>query len=249
MADAILPQLKELLHYCPETGIFTWLVSRGRTAKASSVAGCLDKSTGYKVIRSLGKKYKAHRLAWLYVYGGFPPDGVDHINRVKTDNRICNLRLATQAENGQNLSIYNNNTCGHTGVSWNKPRQKWQAYIKINQKQIYLEELAALSRPPPPPRMPQIEDDGPLDLSKELYKQYRKAQQMLMDAEYDDAPLNYRTQTLNAISSIISQLVKLQMDLHTLEEVKKIEGALAATLKKFPEIQQEFLEEYAKGLA
>lgn len=111
-----------------------------------------------------------------------------------------------------------------------------------------LEELAALNRPPPPPRMPQIEDDGPLDLSKELHKQYRKAQQMLMDAEYDEAPLNYRTQTLNAISSIISQLVKLQMDLHTLEEVKKIEGALIETLKEMPEVREAFLLKYKGAL-
>ncbi len=88
-----------------------------------------------------------------------------------------------------------------------------------------------------------------LDLHQELLKQYAKAKQMLQDAESSDEPLNYRVQALNAISSIISQLVKLQADLYQMEEIKKVEGALAQTLKKFPDIQQDFLDNYKGALS
>jgi hypothetical protein len=108
-----------------------------------------------------------------------------------------------------------------------------------------LDEIAALNQPQKPPA---VNQDGPLDLSDELHKQYQKAKQMLQDAEYEEAPLNYRVQALNAISSIIAQLVKLQSDLHTLEEVKKIEAALGTTLKKFPEVQADFFDELGKAL-
>lgn len=93
---------------------------------------------------------------------------------------------------------------------------------------------------------PQIAAQGPLNLGDELLKQYARAKLMLQEAE--EEPLNYRTQTLNAITSIIGQIVKLQSDLHTLEEVKKIEVALSTALKKFPDLQQEFLGEYKGAL-
>lgn len=139
MATAILSQkaLKELLHYDPETGEFTWLVSRGRKAKAGSTAGSLDRHE-YQVIGVQGKLYLAHRLAWLYAHGEFPPNDLDHINRVRADNRLQNLRLATRAENMQNISIPSSNTSGHVGVSWYKRGQKWQASITVNYKRIGL---------------------------------------------------------------------------------------------------------------
>jgi hydroxypyruvate isomerase len=87
-----------------------------------------------------------------------------------------------------------------------------------------------------------------LDLHQELLKQYAKAKQMLQDAESSDEPLNYRVQALNAISSIISQLVKLQADLYQMEEIKKVEGALVETLKAMPEVREAFLSKYAGAL-
>ena len=129
-------ELKNVLHYNPETGIFTWRVNRG-PAKIGDVSGCPDKS-GYIVIGLSGKRYKAHRLSWLYCYGEFPPSQIDHINRVKSDNRIANLRLATNAENKQNTSKQRNNTSGCTGVYFQKNGGKWIAYIKLNNRQIYL---------------------------------------------------------------------------------------------------------------
>lgn len=129
--------LKKDLHYDPETGEFTWLVSTNYNALAGSTAGCLDRQE-YQVIRVQGKNYKAHRLAWLYTHGEFPPDGLDHKNRDRSDNRISNLRLATNAENMQNIPIPSSNTSGHIGVSWDKATQKWLAQIQINRKKINL---------------------------------------------------------------------------------------------------------------
>lgn len=106
-----------------------------------------------------------------------------------------------------------------------------------------LDELYAKKAPQSQPQ-----PKAPLDLNQELLAQYEKAQTMLRDAELEEAPLNYRVQALNAISSIINQIVKMQTDLHTLEEIKKIEGALVAALKKFPDLQQEFLDEYKGAL-
>ena len=87
-------ELKELLNYDPATGVFTWLVSRGRV-KASSVAGHVH-SRGYIVIMVDGRRHLAHRLAFVYMTGTFPDDQVDHINEIKADNRWINLREATR---------------------------------------------------------------------------------------------------------------------------------------------------------
>lgn len=130
-------RLKELLDYDPGTGVFTWRIDRTGTAKAGSVAGSLD-ADGYPQIKVDNRLYKAHRLAWLYIYGELPPHQIDHINRVRTDNRICNLRTATNAENLQNQRKRRNNTSGVIGVSWRKGLSKWQARIMFNGRCIHL---------------------------------------------------------------------------------------------------------------
>lgn len=130
-------RLKELLDYNPDTGVFTWRVNRTGTAKTGSVAGAVV-GHGYREIKVDGKRYKAHRLAWLYVHGKFPPNYIDHVNRVPNDNRIANLRLATNSENQQNQRKPRNNSSGVIGVSWHKKQGKWQAYITSNGRKIHL---------------------------------------------------------------------------------------------------------------
>jgi hypothetical protein len=93
---------------------------------------------GYWEIRLDNKLYKAHRLVWLYHYGKFPEKHLDHINRIKTDNRIENLRECNDAENGQNQNKFSNNKSGLTGVSWHAASNKWISKICLNRKQIYL---------------------------------------------------------------------------------------------------------------
>ena len=117
-------RLKELMHYNPSTGVFTWLKSRGGRVKAGDIAGVLHHS-GYILIRTGGKVYLAHRLAWLYKAGCWPADMVDHINRNKADNRWCNLREATRSQNAQNAGLQENNTSGVRGVHWSKREGKW----------------------------------------------------------------------------------------------------------------------------
>lgn len=91
-------QLKDKLRYDKDTGKFFRVVATSSNAKEGYVAGTID-SYGYVVIRVLNKRYKAHRLAYLYETGSFPPDSVDHIDMVKTNNRWDNLRLVTRSEN------------------------------------------------------------------------------------------------------------------------------------------------------
>ena len=86
---------------------------------------------GYIVIRYKGKLYSAHRLAWYFVHGEFPKLSLDHINENKTDNRIVNLREATDSQNKTNISTpLASNKSGFLGVSWCKHTKKWRSQIK-----------------------------------------------------------------------------------------------------------------------
>ncbi len=131
-------RLKEILSYDSKTGLFTWIKSTNTRIQISSVAGGKTPK-GYIQIRADKKLYLAHRLVWLYVHGKFPESFLDHINEIKNDNRICNLRLATTQENKQNQSKpQKNNTSGFLGVNWHKRDKKWVAGIKIKGKRKHL---------------------------------------------------------------------------------------------------------------
>ena len=93
-------ELKRILHYNPETGIFTWKITKGGN-KPNSIAGAKDK-LGYISISIKSKLYKAHRLAFLYMNGELPPSSVDHINGNPSDNSWQNLRLCSQKQNTWN---------------------------------------------------------------------------------------------------------------------------------------------------
>lgn len=140
MATKILTQdrLKELLHYDPATGVFTWLkpCSRFSQVTPGDPAGCVH-ARGYIHIKVDGVAYKAHRLAWLYTHGRWPEPTIDHINRIKTDNRIANLREVDQLGNMQNKGQYRNNTSGYIGVSKHSSG-KWAAQIQVNRKNRHL---------------------------------------------------------------------------------------------------------------
>jgi hypothetical protein len=130
-------KLKKLLRYDASSGVFYWEKTISNRAVAGSVAGYID-GHGYIAIGIGRKLHRAHRLAWLYVFGTFPKADIDHINKDRKDNRIENLRLATRAQNLQNCFKKSNNTSGVTGVSWNKRTQKWEAHITSNYKKVFL---------------------------------------------------------------------------------------------------------------
>lgn len=128
-AKPSLERVRELLDYNPETGQFVWRVSRSGNARAGSIAGGIN-GDGYLIISIDDRPQKAHRLAWLSVYGVWPTNPLDHINRVKSDNRICNLREVTVTENTQNRSAFRNNKTGFKGVHFDKTSALYRAQIR-----------------------------------------------------------------------------------------------------------------------
>lgn len=128
-------ELKQKLKYDSTTGIFTWLSGKYKNKQAGTIGGTLP-DNGYIKITINKKEYKAHRLAWLYVHGEFPPKLLDHINRDRTDNRIDNLRVADDATNSKNQTLYKNNTSGYHGIT--SHGDKWRARINVNGKKIHL---------------------------------------------------------------------------------------------------------------
>lgn len=132
-------RLRELLAYDPGTGTFTWRVRSARRIKVGDAAGC-DNGYGYLRIRIDGVEHKAHRLAWLYVNGLWPVSQIDHINGLRDDNRIGNLRDVSQSVNSQNLrsATAQNKSSGLLGVSWHKRDSRWVAQINIDGKKHHL---------------------------------------------------------------------------------------------------------------
>lgn len=129
MTPLTADRVRELLSYDPDTGIFTWRVARPGMP-VGSIAGWCDEK-GYWRISIDDKPYRAHRLAWFLVHGVWPSSELDHRNRIKTDNRIGNLREATRAQNQQNRPLFKNNTSGFAGVSWKSREQRWRACFRM----------------------------------------------------------------------------------------------------------------------
>lgn len=130
-------ELRELLDYDPETGIFTWKVKvRSQTVIGEEAGGLSGK--GYGRIQIKGVRYYTHRLAWYYHYGVEPKEQIDHVNGVKGDNRLSNLREATNAENNRNQGKQSNNTSGFKGVSLKKSTKKFVAECWVNGKKHFL---------------------------------------------------------------------------------------------------------------
>lgn len=129
-------ELRTMLAYNKDTGIFTWITRPAKAVHIGDVAGSPDKF-GYVTIGFKKKVYKAHRLAWLYSYGIWPDGLIDHINGRKDDNRLCNLRVVAADGNSQNVRRPNRrNKSGFLGVIWFQ--NKWRASITINYKTHWL---------------------------------------------------------------------------------------------------------------
>lgn len=121
------------LSYDPNTGVFTWAQPRPKV-NVGQTAGGLHRSSGYITVEINGKSYPAHRLAWFYMTGSMPVNQIDHINRVKTDNRFSNLREATNGQNRANTRSSSKH--GLKGVSYKKwlKEKPWEARITFEKK-------------------------------------------------------------------------------------------------------------------
>jgi HNH endonuclease/AP2 domain len=130
-------ELVDILSYEETSGKFVWRkkVGKGKHMVGDS-AGCVKKC-GYVHICVHGRKYQAHRLAWLYVHGKWPAAEIDHINGNPTDNRIVNLREATRSQNVANRRKVIR-PAWMRGITWNKRERKWKAAIKVNQERIFI---------------------------------------------------------------------------------------------------------------
>ena len=130
-------QVSELLSYDPLTGDLYWKVPCGGR-RMGVPAGSVD-AYGYRAVAVLRTTYKSHRLAWLLSYGTWPEHELDHINGVRDDNRLANLRAATREVNAQNLhSARTDSQTGVLGVGWHAKAGKFRARIRANGKQVEL---------------------------------------------------------------------------------------------------------------
>ena len=136
MTELTQERVHELFDYDANTGVVTNRVSRSNAA-AGAVAGSMDIS-GCRRLRVDYKLYLAHRIAWLFHYGAWPAGEIDHINGIRDDNRIINLRDVTHMENRRNSKRSVNNTSGVTGVSWYKKTGMWSSRIRVDGKWKFL---------------------------------------------------------------------------------------------------------------
>lgn len=132
-----MDEILKNVSYDPETGLFTKLHNRGRPTR-SNVAGYNRSYHGYIIIGINGVQYHSHRLAWFVVHGYDPVLQIDHINGIRHDNRIANLREVNSTTQGRNKALISTNSSGIMGVRWNSTNNCWTASIGIDRNTIYL---------------------------------------------------------------------------------------------------------------
>lgn len=142
--------IREFVTYDPATGLF-WHNKRDRSRfttdghwkgwnNRNAGKNCFQTRNveGYNIGSILGKNLYAHRVAWFLAYGKWPDGEIDHINGLRHDNRLSNLRDVKRIENGKNQGIKANNTSGVVGVMWDKKEKTWRSKINSAGETIYL---------------------------------------------------------------------------------------------------------------
>lgn len=129
----------ELFRYDYETGVLYWRWRVNSRVPKTLEAGTQRKSSGYLYVQVHGRLYPVHRVVMLMCYG-FYGEGleVDHINHVRNDNRLVNLRFVTHGGNMRNKSVSSKNTSGVTGVCFLKASKKYMAQISVDRETLYL---------------------------------------------------------------------------------------------------------------
>lgn len=155
MATISYAQVSALLKYDPDTGLLFWLPrpvemfsdaflgsewssKRWNTRYAGKEAFTALDGRGYRYGQIYKKPYRAHRVAWLLTHGVWPEGEIDHINGVRTDNRLANLRDVSITINRRNCKLRSDNKSGVSGVNWNKAYGKWRARIAVNGQEVFL---------------------------------------------------------------------------------------------------------------
>lgn len=136
MTELTQARLKELFDYDPETGVVTRRRSTTKSPAGSPVGSKVG--AGYLGTFVDGRRQLIHRIVWVYIHGVWPPHDIDHINGVKADNRLANLRLATRSENQHNMRDRKNNTSGFVGVRRSDSASAWSARITVEGREIHI---------------------------------------------------------------------------------------------------------------
>lgn len=131
--DALVNEVRRLFVHDPSIGSLRRIVPSGR-AKAGNTAGAACRG-GYRQIRMFGRLYMEHRLVWLWFFGEWPNAEIDHINGIRTDNRIENLRIASRSDNCRNRRAA---LAGRLKGTTKRPRGRWKAQICVDRKKISL---------------------------------------------------------------------------------------------------------------
>lgn len=132
-----ITKLKEYLSYAPTTGVIQWVKSPANRVKDNDKVGCKAKN-GYLKFEFKGKQLYCHRVAFALHYGHWPNNQIDHINGIRDDNRILNLRECSSMENSRNSKAPTTNKSGIKGVTRHKDTSKWCAFIHHNRKKYHL---------------------------------------------------------------------------------------------------------------
>lgn len=129
-----LAELRRRVSFDPETGVLWWKADPPRGRSVGEALPTRDNGNGYLYASFNRRGYAVHRLIWAIEHNEWPGE-IDHVNCVKADNRLRNLRSVTHAENSRNIPRIASNTSGYKGVGWHKCRERWRAYIQIDGRQ------------------------------------------------------------------------------------------------------------------
>lgn len=140
MLELRYEEVARLFTYDRETGVLYWRIRNRNTIRRNYVAGSIKGAKeGYRRVGIKGKIYKEHRIITMLCFGHIPENAeIDHINHVRDDNRLANLRFVTGSDNRKNQSVSSKNTTGVTGVYFSKARKKYVAQISVDWETIYL---------------------------------------------------------------------------------------------------------------
>lgn len=150
--DHITPEyLRQILDYAPDTGELKWLRRTPEMFGGCAPARCAEwfnanmagkpaggiGHKGYRTLEISGRHFLASRVCWAITHGRWPPDQIDHINCIRSDDRLCNLREATAYQNARNKAAGSKNSTGVKGVHFERGKNKYVAQVKLDGRYVF----------------------------------------------------------------------------------------------------------------